>query len=44
MKHDGDETNGIGSQMDVSTWHGDVQSVRTDAVIPAKATDNVRTT
>ena len=43
-KHDGDEANGIGSQMDMSTWHGDVQSIRTDTVIPEKATDNVRTT
>ena len=43
-KRDGDEVNGVGSQTDVSTWHGDVQSVRTDVVIPEKATDNVRTT
>ena len=43
-KRDGDEVNGVGSQTDVLTWHGDVQSVRTDMVIPEKAMDNVRTT
>ena len=35
---------GVGSHADTSSGRGDVQSVRTDAVIPAKATDNIRTT
>ena len=36
-KHGVRETDGIGSQTDVSTWHGDVSSVETDANVPAEA-------
>ena len=32
-----EETDGIGSHMDVPSWHGDIQSVKTDAIIPANA-------
>ena len=33
---------GIGSQTDVSIWHGDVSSVETDMYRPANETANVR--
>ena len=43
VKHVIEVTDGIGSHADTSTGQGETLSVRTDAIIPANAPEDVRT-